>query len=90
MEKTVSAFQARRRFGKILEDVAGKGDAVVVERHGEAVAAVVPIDVYARWKRSRAEFFDRLRAIAESSNLTPEEADQLAQQAVQAVRTSSA
>lgn len=46
MEKTVCAFEARRQFGKILDAVAGKGDSVIVERHGEPAAAVVPIERY--------------------------------------------
>jgi prevent-host-death family protein len=89
MEKTISAFEARRQFGKLLNDISGKGDRVVVERHGEAVAVVVPIEVYEQWKRSRAEFFDRMRAVADRANLTPQEADELAAEAVGAVRTHS-
>jgi prevent-host-death family protein len=90
MEKTIGAFEARRQFGKILQDVASKGDRVVVERHGEAVVAVIPIEVYEQWKRSRSEFFDRIRTIADTADLTAEEADELAQQAVKAVRAQSA
>ena len=86
MEKTASAFEVRRSFGRILQEVAAKGDRVVVERHGEAVAAVVPIDVYNQWKRSRSEFFERMRRASEQAALAPEEADQLAADAVQAVR----
>lgn len=86
MEKTVGAFEVRRSFGKILQEVAAKGDRVVVERHGEPIAAVVPIDVYNQWKRSRSDFFDRMRRVSEQANLSPEEADQLAADAVKAVR----
>ncbi len=83
MEKTASAFEVRRSFGRILQEVAAKGDRVVVERHGEAVAAVVPIDVYNQWKRSRSEFFERMRRASEQAALAPEEADQLAADAHQ-------
>ena len=88
MEKIIGAFEARRFFGRILQDVAARGDHVVVERHGEPIAAVVPIDVYNQWKRSRAEFFDRMRQASERADLTPEEADQLAADALAAVRAS--
>ena len=88
MEKTVGAFEVRRSFGRILQEVAAKGDRVVVERHGEPIAAVVPIDVYNQWKRSRAEFFDRMRQASERADLTPEDADQLAAEAIAAVRAS--
>ena len=86
MEKTVGAYEARRSLGRILQDVAARGDRVVVERHGEPIAAVVPIDVYNQWKRSRAAFFERIRAAAERADLAPEEADRLAAEAVAATR----
>lgn len=88
MEKTVGAFEVRRSFGRILQEVSARGDRVVVERNGQPVAAVVPIDVYNQWKRSRADFFERIRKASEQANLTPEEADQFAAEAVQAVRSS--
>lgn len=86
MEKMIGAFEARRQLGKILKEVSGKGDRYVVEYHGEAVAAVVPIELYEQWKREREAFFDKLQAVSERANLAPEEADALAQEAVQAVR----
>ncbi len=86
MERTIAAFDARRQFGKVLNEVAGKHDRYVVERHGEPVAAVVPIELYDQWKRARAEFFDRLEQSAQRSGLDEEEAMSLALEAVQAVR----
>jgi prevent-host-death family protein len=90
MEKTIGAFEARRSFGEILQDVAARGDKYVVERHGKAVAAVVPIEVYEQWKRARGEFFRRLRGLSETANLPPEEAERLAAEAIRAVRRRSA
>lgn len=86
MEKIIGAFEVRRSFGRILQEVSAKGDRVVVERHGEPIAAVVPIEVYNQWKRSRSEFFERMRRAAERANLSAEEADHLALDAVRAVR----
>lgn len=86
MEKTVGAFEARRSFGKMIQDVAARGDRYVVERHGEAVVAVVPIEVYEQWKRSRSELFGKLRALSETAALLPEEAEELAAEALRAVR----
>ncbi|HBQ29249.1 hypothetical protein DK28_0201700 [Peptococcaceae bacterium SCADC1_2_3] len=70
MEKIIGAFEARRQFGKILQEVVAKGSQFVVERHGEPVAVVVPVEVYNQWKKARSEFFDRLRAVSERANLT--------------------
>ena len=86
MERVVGAFEARRSLGRIIQDVLVRGDQVVIERHGEPVAAVVPIGVYEQWKRSRAAFFDRLKSASEHANLSEEEADRLAAAAVRAAR----
>jgi prevent-host-death family protein len=42
-ETTISAFEARRKFGKVLDTVAANGNSVIVERHGEPVAVVISI-----------------------------------------------
>ncbi len=89
MEKTIGAFAVRRQLGKVLQEVVAKGDRYVVERHGEPIAAVVPIEVYDQWKKARDDFFDRLRVISQKANVTPEEADKLAKEAVRQVRRGS-
>ena len=87
MEKTVGAFEIRRHLGKVLQGIAARGDKYIVERHGEPVAAVVPVEVYVQWKRSRSRVFEQLRRSQEKANLSPEEADALAEEAVTAART---
>ena len=86
MEKIVAAFEARRNFGKILNQVTATGERFVVEKHGEPVAAVVPIKIYEQWKREREEFFAQMEEISQEVNLSPQEADRLAAEAVKAVR----
>jgi len=88
MEKQVGAFEARRQLGRVLKEVAGKGDRYVVEYHGEPVAAIVPMSLYEQWKAERKEFFDDMRAIAERANLSEEEGEQLVTEAITAVRAS--
>jgi prevent-host-death family protein len=85
MEKKIGAFEARRTFGKVLRDV-GRGDKVVVERNGEPVAAVVPIELYQQWKRRRDAFFEHVQRVSERSTLSEEEAFRLVEEAVAAVR----
>jgi prevent-host-death family protein len=82
MEKTISAFEARRNFGKVLQDVAACNAKVIVEKHGEAVAVVVPMEVYRQWQRSRQRVIEKMREMAMRSDLSPEEADALAAEAV--------
>jgi len=86
MERAIAAFTARRQFGQLLDQVMARGDQFVVERNGKPVAALVPIDVYEQWKASREAFFDNLRQIAERVNLPEDDAMDLANEAVAAVR----
>jgi prevent-host-death family protein len=89
-ETTISAFDARRKFGKVLDSVAAGGDSVIVERHGEPVAVVVSVPAYRQWQQQREEarsrFFERARQSAERANLDPEEAEALVAEAVAEVR----
>jgi prevent-host-death family protein len=87
MERVIAAFEARRSFGKLIQDVLARGDQYVIERHGEAVSAVVPIEVYRQWQRRRQSFFDQVRQSSEQANLSEEKAQTLADVAVQAVRS---
>ncbi|CAN5268133.1 MAG: type II toxin-antitoxin system Phd/YefM family antitoxin [Chloroflexia bacterium] len=87
MEKTIAAFDARRQFGKVLRDVETRGDSFVVERHGEPVAAVVPLHVYENAKRKRERLFELIKEAQENSqrhspDMTEEEAMELALEAV--------
>jgi prevent-host-death family protein len=88
MEKSITAFEIRRQFGKVLQEVAARGDHYVVESHGEPVAAVVPIEVYEQWKRGREAFFAKIDDVAGRANLSPEQAEGEAREAVAAVRHS--
>lgn len=86
MEKTVAAFEARRTFGKLLDDVQIQGEQVLIERHGAPVAALVPVPVLRQWQQQRQAFFDQMRAVAARADLSEEEADALAAEAVRAAR----
>ncbi len=87
MERRIAAFVARRGFGRVLQDVLVRGDRFIVERHGEPVAAVVPIGVYEQWKCGRGAFFARIRAASERADMSPEDAEVLVEEAVRAIRT---
>jgi len=92
MERTISAFDVRRMFGKVLTEVLARETVYVIERHGEPVAAVVPIRLYEQWKRQREAFFDHIEAIAQRVTMPEDEALTLAlaeQQAARAARRRS-
>jgi prevent-host-death family protein len=51
MTRTISATDARVRFGKLLRDVAEKGETVVVERSGRPQVVVLPVSEYSRLQK---------------------------------------
>ena len=55
MEKIVGAWEARRKFGQILEEAFYKKDAFVVERAGRPMAAIVSVEDYYKWQRLAKE-----------------------------------
>ncbi len=86
MKKTVSAMEARRRFGELLEDVS-RGDAVVIERAGKPMGVLVAPDQYRIIEQAREplfKIFDEARA--RTKGISAEEAERLATEAVRSVR----
>lgn len=87
MEKVLGITKAREEFSTIIEQVQHQGDSYIISRHGKPAAAVVPIQVYEDWMRQRNQFFDFIRQSQQDADLSPEEADKIAAEAVAAVRT---
>lgn len=90
MERIIEASNSHLTIGEVITDVVANGDQIIIERDGEPVAAVVPVALYQQWQRAkkeaRKEFFDMMRLAAERANMSPEEADALAAEAVQWAR----
>lgn len=86
MVKTLSAWEARRQFGKVLRDVIRDGESFVVESHGEPVAAVVPLHVLQSWERERQAFFDHMREVSARAGRSDEEAAAIVATAIDRVR----
>lgn len=82
IEENMDVSDAQRNLEEIVQRVAENNDKVVLEVEGQARAVVVPLAIYEQWKRSRDEFFEVMRVAAERANLSPEEADRLAAEAV--------
>lgn len=61
MKRKVSAGEARKRLGELLEYVFYRGDEVVIERAGKAMAVVIPAQRYATLERNR----ERLASLIE-------------------------
>ncbi len=44
MEKVVDATVARRQLGTLLDEVYYKGESIIIERKGKALAKIVPLE----------------------------------------------
>jgi prevent-host-death family protein len=89
MEKTLGVTKAREKFGDLVEQVQYQGDTYIINRNGKPAAAIVPIGVYENWKKERDAFFDIIRKSQQEANITPDEADRLAEEAVGETRSLS-
>lgn len=55
MKKTITAMEARKGFGEMLNSVALKDDKYIIERAGKPIAAVVSISELQRMEESEEE-----------------------------------
>lgn len=88
MPKTVSAHEAKNRFGSLLGYVSEQGDEVIVERRGEPTAVLMSIAAFEaiqalREEKRRADALAQLRQLhediaARNQDLSEEEAIELA------------
>ena len=87
MEKVISALDARRKLGQLLEEVFYQGNQFIVERAGKPMAVVVPLSQYRQWKEKREQFFALIDEVRERNKDTPSEViEDEVKEAVRAVR----
>jgi len=74
MEKTVGAYEARRRFGRLIEEAFYRHDHFIVERGGRPMAAIVSIDDYKSWQRlARERVFELIEPVWQRNAAEPED-----------------
>ena len=73
MKRKLSAVEARRRLGEILEGVYYRGDEVVIERAGKPMAVVIPAERYESMERSRERLFELIEKAQERNKDVPYE-----------------
>jgi prevent-host-death family protein len=59
--KTMKVSEARRLFARVLESVVKDGESVVIVRHGEPIAAIVPMSQVADVERILKKTHERNR-----------------------------
>jgi len=90
MEKQMGVTEARSEFKTIVDQVQHRGDTYIINRHGKAAAAVVPIDLYKTWQKQREALFEAIHQAQQQANLEPEAADRIAGAAMAAARAKAA
>jgi len=89
MEGRLSITEARKQLANIVDRVEHKGENYIIVRHGKAAAAVVPMEVYRRWRMEREELFKVIQEIqAANANADPDKLVREVLEAQQAVRQS--
>jgi hypothetical protein len=87
MKRTVSAMDARRHLGEILEGVFYRGDEVVIERAGKVMGVVVSPDRYRVMGQDRERFWELFEQMQKSAaHLTEGERDEVMAEALEAIR----
>jgi prevent-host-death family protein len=91
MERKLDITEARKSLATIVDRVSYQGDNYIIVRHGEAAAAVVPMEVYRRWKKERRELFQTIREVqAVNPDADPDQVAQEVLEAQRAVRQATA
>jgi antitoxin (DNA-binding transcriptional repressor) of toxin-antitoxin stability system len=86
--KKVAAMKVRDNLGQLLDEVYYRGDEVVIERAGKAMAILVPVGRYEQYQRERQERFKILDQIKAKTRRIP--AKRLDATIAEAVRASRA
>lgn len=91
MQREASAMTVRQNLGELLNEVQYKHDSIVITKAGKPVAAMVDIETYQRIKRRDNGDFERLWAEFSKgfADLTDEQAQELANEAVKEARTAT-
>jgi prevent-host-death family protein len=73
LEKTISAGQAKKQFGRLLEEVSHQSQSVVIEQSGQAMAVLIPVEQYRQLKERRAAFFAMIDDVQQRTSQAPPE-----------------
>ncbi len=87
MKRRISAVEARKRLGEVLEGVYYRGDEVVIERAGKPMAVVIPAERYQAIERSRERMWTLIEETQErNKDVSPEEIERAIAEAIAEVR----
>ncbi len=82
MKRTVSAMEARGKFGELLESVLYRGDEVVIERAGKVMGVLISPTKYQLLEQNRERMYRALTENQETTAVAYKEAERIATEAV--------
>jgi prevent-host-death family protein len=87
--KKITAMNARKNLGEVLEEVYYRGDQYVIERAGRPMAAIVPLAQLEAWQMQRDAFFATIDAVRKRNRkVSPKRIADEVTEAVQEARRS--
>ena len=87
LKRTVTALDARRRLGELLESVYHRGDEIIIERAGKPMAVVISAERYEGLERNRERLWEFIeKAQASGEDLSEQKVGQLVDTAIIEVR----
>ena len=63
MTKSIPAMAVRKNFGEILESVYYRNDEVIIERAGKPMGVLIPMALYHKLERQRAEALAKIEQL---------------------------
>lgn len=87
--KTVSREDVQDHFDELLQQAARDNVYLTIEENGRPVAVLTPFDLHER-RQARKRFLEMVEEIQEQANLSADDADELALEAIRAIRNRSA
>ena len=89
MKRTITAMEARRKFGEMLEDVR-RGDEVVIERAGKTMGVLISPERYRMIEQDREQFRSMVAEARERfKDVSGDEIEGMVDEAVREVRGKS-
>ena len=71
MKRRISAVEARKRLGEILESGYYRGDEGIIERAGKPMGVVIPTERYEAMEQSRERLFELIEKAQERNKDVP-------------------
>lgn len=67
MLRKISAVKVRQNLGQVMNEVALRGDDYIVERAGNPLVAIIPVEKYRKIQKDLEDFYTEVKAFQEDA-----------------------